>query len=329
MSFESSLSPLLNRYVDLKESLGRNYSSERRILESLDRFLLTQGTPDLDIHVFDGWCHANEHLTTGGQRNRRRIVRNFCLYRRRFDPDCFVPDRLLFPANHQRIRPYIFSEDQIIHLLDLTAQICRTVNSPLSVEVFRLAIILLYCTGLRRGELIRLMVGDYDPGERILTIHHSKFHKSRFLPLSEDIAFEMESFLNKRNAIRPQPGGDVPLLCNRSRPVWRGYSGKGLAEGIRRLLHSANIQKPDGLTPRVHDFRHSFAVNALLRWYHAGSDVENKLPYLAAYMGHVSVASTQYYLHFIEPLRTLASQRFAQRYGQLITAGNNVERIRS
>jgi integrase/recombinase XerD len=102
-----------------------------------------------------------------------------------------------------------------------------------------------------------------------------------------------------------------------------------LGGGIRRLLLFADIRKPDGRTPRVHDFRHSFAVNALLRWYHAGIDVETRLPYLAAYMGHVSIVSTQYYLHFIEPLRTLASQRFAQHYGQLITSGDKAERIRS
>jgi integrase len=328
MSFESSLSPFLNRYVDLKVSLGRDYSGERRILESLDRFLQTQGATDLDIHVFDEWCHANEHLSSGVQRNWQRIVRNFCLYRRRFDPDCFVPDQLLFPANHQPVRPYIFTEDQIAHLLDLTTQICRTVTSPLSVEVFRLAIILLYCTGLRRGELIRLMVGDYDPGERVLTIRCSKFHKSRILPLPEDIALEMERFLQKRSTTRPQPGSDIPLLCNRSRN-WRGYTGTGLTGGIKRLLHSANIRKSDGRAPRVHDFRHSFAVNALLHWYHEGIDVENKLPCLAAYMGHVSVVSTQYYLHFIEPLRTLASQRFARCYGQLINPGNDVGRMRS
>ena len=329
MSFQSSLSPILKRYLDLKEALGRKYSSERRILGSLDRFLLTQAGSDLDVKVFDGWCRAYEHLSTGVQRDRMRIVRNFCLYRRRFDPHCFVPDLLLFPANHQPIRPYIFTEAQIAHLLAQTTRLCRTANSPLSVEVYRLAIILLYSTGLRRGELIRLMVSDYDPRERILAVRGSKFHKSRLLPLPEDIAFEIEAFLPARSVFIPQPGTEVPLLCNRSCPDWRGYTGTGLGQGIRRLLLFAEIRKPDGRTPRVHDFRHSFAVNALLRWYHAGIDVENRLPYLAAYMGHVSIVSTQYYLHFIEPLRTLASRRFAQHYGQLITSGDKAERIRS
>jgi len=71
--------------------------------------------------------------------------------------------------------------------------------------------------------------------------------------------------------------------------------------------------------PRVHDFRHSFCVNALLRWYRSGVDVQAKLPYLTAYMGHVSIASTQYYLRFVNDLATAASDRFAQHWGNLIT----------
>ena len=71
--------------------------------------------------------------------------------------------------------------------------------------------------------------------------------------------------------------------------------------------------------PRIQDLRHSFAVNALLRWYRAGADVEAKLPLLATYLGHGSVVSTHHYLHFIEPLRTAASKRFAAHYGELVS----------
>jgi integrase/recombinase XerD len=73
-----------------------------------------------------------------------------------------------------------------------------------------------------------------------------------------------------------------------------------------------------GKLPRIHDFRHAFAVNALLRWYRMGVDVDTKLPLLATYLGHGSAVSTHHYLHFIEPLRTAASKRFANHYGQLV-----------
>jgi integrase len=69
---------------------------------------------------------------------------------------------------------------------------------------------------------------------------------------------------------------------------------------------------------RVHDFRHVFAVQALLRWYRQGADVQSKLPQLSMYMGHVSIVSTAYYLHFIPDVARMASRRFGRQFGQLV-----------
>ena len=88
---------------------------------------------------------------------------------------------------------------------------------------------------------------------------------------------------------------------------------------MRALFRRAGIRTETGQLPRTHDFRHAFAVNALLRWYRAGLDVQAKLPFLAAYMGHVSIVSTAYYLQFVEPLASAASARFADHCGALIT----------
>jgi integrase len=87
---------------------------------------------------------------------------------------------------------------------------------------------------------------------------------------------------------------------------------------VQPLLEHCGITTTTGKLPRIQDLRHSFAVNALLRWYRAGADVEAKLPLLATYLGHGSVVSTHHYLHFIEPLRTAASERFAKHYGELV-----------
>jgi hypothetical protein len=83
--------------------------------------------------------------------NRLRIVRNFCLYRRRTTPTGFVPDPALFPPPHPPRRPYIFTEGEIARLLRATRMLARTPSSPLRPDVFRLALVLLYTTGLRRG----------------------------------------------------------------------------------------------------------------------------------------------------------------------------------
>jgi integrase len=181
-----------------------------------------------------------------------------------------------------------------------------------------LGIVLLYTAGLRRGELLRLRVADYDPKAQTLLVRQSKFHKSRLLPLSADAAEETERYLAARRAHCAATADEAPLFWNGSVEV-RTYTGTGFSRVFRYLLLVAGIRKPDGQLPRVHDARHSFAVNVLLRWYRNGTDVQAALPLLATYMGHVSIASTQYYLRFLEPLAGAASERFAACYGDLIT----------
>ena len=168
---------------------------------------------------------------------------------------------------------------------------------------------------MRRRELTRLTVGDYDPREHTLTIRESKFHKSRQIPVSADAAREIDGVLDLRRRQRYPTATDSSFLWHRS----RGYSGGGLGCAVRGLFRQAAIRTATGQLPRTHDFRHGFAVTVLLRWYRAGVDVQAKLPFLAHYMGHVSVVSTAYYLQFVEPLAAAASTRFADACGALIT----------
>ncbi len=319
--FTSVLASTLTSYLTLKRVLGRQYAQQERVLAHLDRFLAAHQA-DLSAETFADWCLTLQHLASGNRRARMREVRNLCLYRRRREPACFVPDARLFPPVHQVIRPYIFSDGQVAQLLALTRTLVRTSNSPLCPENLRLAIVLLYTTGLRRGELTRLTVGDYDPRECTVTIRESKFHKSRLLPLSGDAAREIDGVLDMRRRQRLPVEADRPLLWHRSRRTG-GYSGGGLGCAIRALCRQAAIRTPTGRVPRTHDFRHGFAVTALLRWYRAGLDVQVKLPLLAAYMGHVSIVSTAYYLQFVEPLAAAASTRFADHCGALITPTSN------
>lgn len=313
-TFSSVLASTIRNYLALKRALGRQYAMHERVLAHLDQFLVARHA-DLVPETFGEWCLTFQHLASGNRRNHMREVRNLCLYRRRREPGCFVPDERLFPPVHQVIRPHIFTDRQVGALLTAARTRTRTANSPLCPEMMRLAIVLLYTTGMRRRELTRLTVGDYDPREHTLTIRESKFHKSRLIPVSANAAREIDHLLDLRRQQRYPTGADSSLLWHRS----RGYSGGGLGCAVRALFRQAAIHTSTGQLPRTHDFRHGFAVTVLLRWYHAGQDVQAKLPFLATYMGHVSIVSTAYYLQFVEPLAAAASARFADQCGALIT----------
>lgn len=315
--FASHLAPFIARYLALKQALGRGYAGERAVLAHLDRFLTAQppARSDLTTETFAQWCATLAHLMPGVRRNRMRLVRNLCLYRQRTEPSCFVPDTNLFPRAHVPLRPHFFTEQEFVQLLEVAKGLAPTSSSPLRAEVYRLALVLLYTAGLRRGELVRLTLGDYEPQERTLLIRATKFHKSRIAPLSRDGAREMDLYLRARRRLPHTP--DAPLLCNCHGGL-RPYTGAGIGQGLRHLFRCAGVRTLSGRLPRVHDIRHSFAHNALLRWYRAGIDVQTKLPSLATYMGHVSIVSTQHYLTFLEPVAQSASDLFAHHCGFLL-----------
>lgn len=315
-SFNSILGSTIAEYVSLKQALGRRYRTERRILASLDGFLARENA-DLDADTFARWSQEQEHLASGVRRYSMRVVRNLALYRRRHEPSCFVPNALFFPPLHQSVRPYVFTHGEIASLIREADALAPSRNCLLRPQLFCLAITLLYTTGLRGGELLRMTIGDYDRREGTLHVRESKFHKSRILPLSSDAIERLDCYLHARQGRRLPMSTDSPLLWN-ARTGGRAYSPQGLRKVVDRLLDAVEVRKPDGHRPRIHDFRFTFAVHALLRWYQAGEDVQAKLPLLATYMGHVSIVSTQYYLKLTEPLVSAASERFAKRYASLI-----------
>jgi integrase/recombinase XerD len=210
-AFTSLLAPDIVRYLAVKQALGREYDGVRRVLAHVDHFVTTRGgelTPD----TFAGWCLTLQHLASGTRRRRMQVVRNFCLYRRRHMPAAFVPNDRLFPPEHQVIRPHLFTEAEVLRVLDLVNALPPAPTSPLRRQNLRLAIVILYTTGLRLGELVRLVLGDYDPRARTLLIRDSKFHKSRLVPLSLDSASEFDRYLSIRRTRQLAVSPDSALL---------------------------------------------------------------------------------------------------------------------
>ena len=318
--FTSAIGPTIARYVALKQALGRRFDTQRYLLGRFDGFLAASHAADLTAETFSAWCSSITHLMPSGRRMRMQMVRQFCLYRRRSDPACFVPDASQFPPPQPRRRPHVFSEDEIAQLLCATGALRRWGASPLYRQVARLALVLLYTSGLRRGEIVRLTLGDYDPVEHVLRIRDTKFYKSRIVPLSTDAVREIGRYLEARRRRRFPSGADAPLLLHRRGSGLAAYSGNGLRVLMRHLFQTAGVRTASGHLPRVHDLRFTFALHALLRWYRTGADVQARLPALATYMGHVSILSTQYYLPILDTVALEASEKFERHCARFLVA---------
>jgi integrase/recombinase XerD len=300
-----------------QRALGRSYDPEEQVLKSLRAFIGRAPGHDLDQASFDQWCATFPHLASNTLLYRQRVVRRFCVHRQRKEAGCFVPDPLYFARREPFRRPVIVEPEQIARMLTAADNMSAMPGSPLRPAVYRMAVILLYTTGMRRGELLRLILADCEPESGVLRVRESKFHKSRILPLSPDAHAELRSYLQKRLAPPFSKNPDTPLFINTEGGL-RPYTGTGISGGLQALFEAAGVVDSEGRRPRVHDLRHSFAVGALIRWYLEGADVQSNLPKLALYMGHVSIVSTAHYLHFLPKLQTIASDRFESAFGNLV-----------
>lgn len=307
-------------YLTSRHALGRAYKKEEIILNNVRAFLVKADAIDLDQQFFDQWRETFHQLSSSTRVMRERTVYNFCRYRRRSEADCFLPDPGSFARQHPHPLPILIEREQIVQLLHYVSRLRPKPHEALRPSVLRLAIILLYTTGLRRGELVRLTLADVDARQGILFIRESKFHKSRWVPLSPSVGSELRQYLTLRQHAGFDNRDNAPLLCN-----VRGYAytGNAFYQSLKKLLVAAGIHDHSGRTPRVQDFRHGFAVAALLRWYENNDDVQVNLPKLALYMGHVSIVSTAYYLRWMPAVVARASERFERSCAEVLEGGTS------
>lgn len=306
-------------YLRHFRALGLRYRGVENALSVLGRHLAEHGARDLDQAHYEGWRASRIALHPNSRRKSEQIVHRFCRFRRRSDSGAFVPSPDGFTRLRSYVRPVIVEPEQIARMLMVADALPPGNNSPLRAAVARIAVVLLYTTGLRSGEIRRLRVEDVEEHGAVLRVRESKFHKSRLVALSKSAQHEVQRYLRRRATFATTSPKEGALLCNRSRRGTCPYSAPGFQGLIRRLFALAEVSDHEGRVPRIHDLRHSFAVQSLIQAYRTeGGDPQALLPKLALFMGHVSVESTIHYLRLVPAIAQLASARFDSTYGRQV-----------
>jgi integrase/recombinase XerD len=325
--FISVLAPSLQEYLSNRHALGRGFARERGTLLRWDDFI-HRNYPDHDCvgaPMFDRWGESLARLNPGVHRNEMRVVRNFLIFLRRRDPRTYVPDIAFFPKAIPYRAPRLVDEQEVARLLAMAKTLRPLPSNPLRGHTVRLALLLLFCCGLRRGELLGLRLADYDVAEELLNIKDTKFHKSRLVPLSPSVARELGHYLKLRCHHGLPMTSEAHLIWSSRSPTPKdGYKRNGLTWNWQHLCMSAGIVDARGRPPCLHDLRHSYAVAALRRCYAQGGNPQSKLQHLATYLGHATAISTHHYLHLTEDLRQIASRRFHDRFADLFKNGGAV-----
>ena len=236
------------------------------------------------------------------------VVRQFCEYLSRTDPRCYIPERRRGIRPQDTRRPHIYSVSEVQRLLAAAAQLPPP--NSLRPQTYRTLLGLLYSTGIRIGEAFALNFEDFHHEEQNLYVAAGKFRKARWVSLSGTASDALGQYAEKRRRI----GSGEP-----SAPLFMNGCGRRLCHptvyaAFRRLLSQCKIPHHRDTGPRIHDLRHTFAVHRLLAWYRDGQDVNTRLPWLATYLGHVDIQSTQVYLHATVELLEQVDQRFHCHY---------------
>jgi integrase len=183
---------------------------------------------------------------------------------------------------------------------------------PLAAATMQTFIGLVFATGLRRGEALGLDRGDVDPDTGVLTIREAKFHKPRQLPLHPSTVAALTAYAARRDRLCPRPRTDALLVSTTGARL----AATTVSQTFRTLLRETGIgQHCPACRPRIHDARHTFAVNTLLGWYRDDADVQARLPLLSTYLGHTDPRHTYWYLSAAPELLALAADRMQRHAG--------------
>lgn len=325
--FNSPWGVAIERYLATKQALGRAFANETTILGDWDAFLCKHRPASKNIKpdCFYGWATDLVHLNPTVRRYRMRVVRNFLIYYSREHPTTWIPDLATLPKPVPPRLPRLVSTEEMVRVLGAAARLEPSTVTPLRAQTVRMALLLLFCCGLRRGELSRLKLCHFDWSQNLLRVEETKFHKSRLVPLSPSLASELRDYLVLRRSQNRGGEDGAFLWWNFHRPKLPGsYSATSLVDIWQQLCLAVGVVDERGRPPRLHDLRHAFIIGALMRWYEQGVNVQTRLPHLSAYVGHASPRSTHYYLQLTPQLSQAASQRFHQACGPLLERGGRL-----
>jgi integrase/recombinase XerD len=296
-----SLRQALGDYLRIRRALGFELNSDGRLLEQFVDFLEQAGAVRITTELALMWARqpVEAHPHRWGQ--RLGIARGFARYLATIDPDSEVPSRDLLPASRPRVAPYIYSSAEITALMSAAG----TLTPPLRAATCKTVIGLMATSGLRVGEVLWLDRQDVDLNDGALHVR-AKQNKQREVPLHDTTTEALRDYARVRDRSWPNLATPAFFVSAQGERLTKDAFNKTFAKLIGEIGLEGAGQR---VRPRPHDLRHTMAVRTLLDWYHAGENVDRRMPLLCTFLGHNDPASTYWYLEAVPELMALISRR--------------------
>jgi integrase len=307
----SPLAELIGAFLVHHRALGKRFDTEEASLRLLDRYLSDEGVASVQAitpAVLDAFLRSRPRRRPRSYNHLLSVVYRFFRWLERQQILAPIPLQSKPRRSAAQQAPFLLEPVEVERLLNLAGQLPDGPHAYGRGLTYRTIFALQYALGLRVGEVARLRRQDVDWERRCLVIRESKFAKSRLVPFGPRLGQQLRRHLG-RDDHGPRSLEDPLFSLDRygRRPI----GAPSISRTFQRLVPQLGLTVPPGVAPpRLHSLRHSFAVAALLRWYHTGIDPATRLHYLSTFLGHVNPASTTVYLTITSDLLEQAGTRF-------------------
>lgn len=308
----SVFAPYIEEFIGQKRALGNKYNAATEVLNLFDDFCVQQDIQELALSelLYQKWSlkRPSESGSTHVLRLKYTHAFSKFLHNNGINaPATFHP----LPRGSKTFVPYIFTKDEINRFLNTVDKENQKANpnSPIRHLVFPVLFRMLYTCGLRLNEALHLKTEDVDLEQGVLLVRNAKGGKDRMVVMSDSMTTICYSY-HLEDAMQNFPSEYFFPAPDRG-----FYDSSTVYDNFRRYLHKSGIPyKGRGNGPRLHDFRHTFAVHVLNSWAEQGKDLYTCLPILSTYLGHSRLTGTQKYLQLVPEAYGLLTDSFESKY---------------
>lgn len=285
-------------YLSLRRALGFKLYHETWWLPDFVAYLGSHGRSVITTELALRWAQQPADGHPNWWAKKLGAIRRFARHYHACDPRTEIPPPDLLPYRSRRQTPHLYTDGEVTALL----QEARRLPDPLVSATYSTLLGLLAATGMRVGEAIELDEDAVDFPRSRVTVSKSKFGKSRHVPLHCSTLAALHDYAQTRDRLCPRRRAPSFFISR----VGTRVIHQNFHHVFLRLVRRSGIRGRRGRRPRLHDLRHTFAVKTVRDWYRAGIDVEQRLPWLSTYLGHVNPTTTYWYLTATPELLTLA-----------------------
>lgn len=292
-------------YLRLRRQLGARLDWHEHLLQQFAAHLLACGIQAITVTEAIEWCSllpaGVAAAPVSRASTRMSVVRGFAAYMHALDPVHEVPPRGIFAGPLHRRTPYIYTATEITAVIHAA----MTLKPSSRAHTYPVLFALLAATGLRIGEALGLDRATADLNAGVLLISRGKGRDPRLVPLHPTATAALSHYAHWRDERRKQHKRGQAFFID---PAGERLKYAAVRDAFIDATTAAGL-RTEAQQPRMHDLRHTFAVNTLLGWYRDGADVAAKMPALSTYLGHTNPANTYWYFSAVPELLAYAATR--------------------